>query len=200
MVDPELLASLIVFALVGTLTPGGATILIAASGARFGFRSSLPLLLGIVIGLASLVALAGAGIGTLLQSAPALQTAMRIAGSAYFLWLASKIARAGSPNLDRGDAAEPETVISGLVLLWLNPKGWTMALGASAAYSELAPSPATLALVMGGVFACAAGLALTFWCAGGLMLSRLLTTDRQWRILNITLALLLIASIAPMWL
>ncbi|MFP3325750.1 hypothetical protein R0K05_22090, partial [Planococcus sp. SIMBA_160] len=78
--------------------------------------------------------------------------------------------------------------------------GWTMALGASAAYSELAPSPATLALVMGGVFACAAGLALTFWCAGGLMLSRLLTTDRQWRILNITLALLLIASIAPMWL
>jgi threonine/homoserine/homoserine lactone efflux protein len=200
VVNSDLLASLIAFALIGTLTPGGATILIAASGARFGFRSSMPLLVGIVIGLASLVALAGAGIGTLLQSAPTLQLLMRAAGSAYLLWLAWKISQAGAPNIEAGGTAQPESVLSGLVLLWLNPKGWTMALGASAAYSELTNSPTALALLLGAVFAVASSLALTFWCAGGLMLSRTLKTERQWRILNVTLAILLVLSIVPMWL
>ncbi|HSK39283.1 MAG TPA: LysE family transporter, partial [Arenibaculum sp.] len=168
MMNSELLASLIAFALIGTFTPGGATVLIAASGARFGFRSSVPLLVGIVIGLASLVALAGAGIGALLQSAPTLQLLMRVGGSAYLLWLAWKIAQIGAPDIDGGATAQPESVLSGLVLLWLNPKGWTMALGASAAYSELTTDPTSLALLLGSVFAGASSLALTFWCASGL--------------------------------
>lgn len=200
MMNPDLLASLIAFALIGTLTPGGATVLIAASGARFGFRSSMPLLVGIVIGLASLVALAGAGIGALLQSAPTLQLLMRTAGSAYLLWLAWKIAHTGAPDIEGRATAQPESVLSGLVLLWLNPKGWTMALGASAAYSELTTSPTSLALVLGAVFAVASTLALTFWCASGLMLSRTLKTERQWQLLNLTLAVLLVLSIIPMWL
>lgn len=200
MMNPDLLASLIVFALIGTLTPGGATILIAASGARFGFRPSVPLLAGIVIGLASLVALAGAGIGTLLQSEPTLQMLMRAGGSAYLLWLAWKIAQIGAPDIEGGATAKPEGVLSGLVLLWLNPKGWTMALGASAAYSELTTSPMLLALMLGIVFALASSLALTFWCAGGLMMSRTLKTERQWRLVNTTLAVLLALSIVPMWL
>ena len=75
-----------------TVTPGGATLLATASGARFGLRRSLPLLAGIAAGLAAVVALAGAGLGSLLQAAPALQSAMRVAGSAYLLWLAWRIA------------------------------------------------------------------------------------------------------------
>lgn len=199
MINSDLLVSLIAFALIGTITPGGATVLIAASGARFGFRSSVPLLAGIVIGLASLVALAGAGIGTLLQSAPTLQLLMRIVGSAYLLWLAWKITQLGAPNLEAGSASRPEGVLSGLVLLWMNPKGWTMALGASAAYSELTSNPTSLALVLGVVFAVASTLALTFWCASGLMLSRTLKTEKQWRILNMILAALLALSVVPMW-
>ncbi len=37
------------------------------------------------------------------------------------------------------------------------------------------------------------------WLAG-LLLARLLRTERQWRVLNAVLGFLLVASIVPMWL
>ncbi len=105
-----------------TTTPGGATLLATASGARFGLRRSLPVLAGISAGLAALAASAGAGIGTLLQAAPVLQSGTRVAGSAYLLWLAWKIARAGAPDLRRAEGRSPLGFLSGVVLLWLNRK------------------------------------------------------------------------------
>ena len=88
---------LALFAFVATVTPGGATTLATASGARFGLRRSLPLISGIAIGLASLAAAASAGLGGLLLAAPAMRDLLKIAGSVYLLWLALKIARSGPP-------------------------------------------------------------------------------------------------------
>ena len=53
----QTLFSLIVFVIVATITPGGATTLATASGTQFGFRRSVPLLGGIALGLASLAAI-----------------------------------------------------------------------------------------------------------------------------------------------
>jgi threonine/homoserine/homoserine lactone efflux protein len=200
MTSWELFLSLLTFAVIGTITPGGANLLAAASGAQFGFQRSMPLLMGIVIGLASLVAAAAAGLAALLQSAPALQVAMRVVGSAYLLWLAWKIGQSGPPNIKSDSSATPTRFVAGLFLLWMNPKGWTMALGAAAAYAGLATSPIRLALLMGAVFGVAALVALSLWCTGGLMLARALRTERQWRIVNAALGLLLAVSIIPMWL
>jgi threonine/homoserine/homoserine lactone efflux protein len=193
---PDTLA-LLAFALSATTTPGGATLLATASGARFGLRRSLPLLAGISAGLAALAASAGAGIGTLLQAAPVLQSGMRVAGSAYLLWLAWKIARAGTPDLRRAEGRSPLGFLSGVVLLWLNPKGWMMALAASATYAGLAPSPASLALLLGTVFGIAAALSLMSWCAGGLVLARSLRTAAAWRAVNALLGVALAASVIP---
>jgi len=189
---------LIVFALVATLTPGGATTLATASGARFGFRRSLPLLAGIAAGLATLTAAAAAGLAGLML-APSLQLALKLAGSAYLLGLAWAIGRAGPPDL-KAEAAAPIGFLAGAGLLWLNPKGWAMALGAAAAFAMLAEGPAQLALLLGSAFGLAAALSLSLWCLAGLLLARLLRTDRQWRAVNAALGLLLAASVIPMWL
>ena len=103
----ELLVSLIVFAVVATATPGGATTLATASGAQFGFTRSVPLIAGIVTGLASLAATAGGGLGTIVQSVPELQAGLRITGSAYLLWLAWTIGRLGAPASRKVAAASP---------------------------------------------------------------------------------------------
>lgn len=197
---PELFLSLCFFAAVATVTPGGATLLAAASGTRFGFRRSVPLLAGLSIGLASLMAAAAIGLAALLQSAPALQLIIKAVGSAYLFWLAWKIAQSGAPDTNSGAAAAPVTFSAGLVLLWLNPKGWTMAFAAAAAYAELASSPLQIALLLGTVFGLAAVSALSLWCASGLVLGRTLRTERHWKIANMVLGLLLAASIVPMWL
>jgi threonine/homoserine/homoserine lactone efflux protein len=85
----DALLPLALFVVVSTITPGGATTLATASGAQFGFRRSVPLMAGIAAGLASLAAASAAGLASLLLAAPSLQTAMRVAGSGYLLWLAS---------------------------------------------------------------------------------------------------------------
>ena len=187
------------FAVVSTITPGGATTLATASGARFGFRRSVPLMAGIAVGLASLVAAAAAGLAGLLLAEPSLQVAMKATGSAYLAWLAWQVGRSGPPRLGAGPA-EPTAFLGGACLLWLNPKGWAMAFGAAASFAALADGPVRLAALLGVVFGAAAAASLSVWCLAGQLLARLLRTDRQWRVLNALLAILLVASILPMWL
>lgn len=192
------IAPLVLFAVVSTVSPGDATTLATASGSQFGFRRSIPLMVGIAVGLASLAAGAAAGLAGLLLAAPGLLLVMKAAGSAYLLWLAWKVARSGPPNLN-ATAAVPTTLLGGACLLWLNPKGWAMALGAAASFAMLANGPLQLATLLGATFGLAALVSLSLWCAAGIVLARLLKTPRQWRVLNGVLGLLLAVSIAPMW-
>lgn len=194
----ETILPLVLFALVATSTPGMATTLSTASGAQFGFRRSVPLMAGSAAGLATVAAAGAAGLAGLLAAVPSLQLAMKIAGSLYLVWLALKIGRSGPPNLDVA-MARPNSFLGGAGLQWMNPKGWAMGLGAAASFAALADGPLQLALLLGAVFGLAAAVSLSLWCVAGTLLARLLRTERQWRVLNIALGLLLAASIIPMW-
>jgi len=190
---------LVLFAAVATVTPGGATTVATASGAHFGFGRSVPLMAGIAAGLASMAAAAALGFAGMLLALPSLQVALKAIGTLYLLWLAWRIGRSGSPQLDK-DLARPQSFIGGIWLLWYNPKGWAMTSGAAVSFAALAATPAELALLLGTVFGIAAIVSLSLWCAAGQVLARRLTADWQWRVLNMLLALLLAASIIPMWL
>lgn len=191
--------SLFVFVLIATISPGGATALATASGAQFGFRRSIPLITGIAVGLASLAATSAAGLAGLFLALPTFQIVLKSVGSIYLVWLALKIGINGKPNLD-ARKEKPITFLSGAMLLWLNPKGWTMTLGAAASFSAVATKPSDLALILGLAFGVCAVFSLSVWSATGLMLARILRTDLHWRIANVTLGLLLAASIVPIWL
>jgi len=195
---PESLLPLILFAAIATGTPGAATTLATASGASFGFRRSVPLLAGIAFGLALLAAAAASGLATLLLAAPALHLALKIAGSAYLLWLAFQIGRKGRPQ-KLSDMAAPTSLLGGAFLQWLNPKAWAMTLGAAASFATQASSPGDLALLLGVAFGLAGMLSMVLWCSAGLMLAKVLRSERQWRVLNVSLGLLLALSIVPMW-
>jgi threonine/homoserine/homoserine lactone efflux protein len=190
---------LLLFVIVSTITPGGATTLATASGAHFGYRRSLPLMTGIAVGLASMAASAAAGLGSVILALPFLQFAMKAVGSLYLVWLAWRIGRSGPPHL-QADIARPTSFIGAVWLLWHNPKGWAMTLGAAASFATLATTPLQLGVLLGAAFGAAALLSLSLWCIAGLMLARLLRTDMQWRVLNVLLGLLLAVSIVPMWL
>jgi threonine/homoserine/homoserine lactone efflux protein len=194
----ETLLPPILFALISTITPGGATTLATASGVRFGYRRSVPLMAGIALGLASMAAASAAGLAGLLLALPMLQLAMKLAGSAYLLWLAWRIGNSGPPRF-AGDLGRPTRLVGGIWLLWCNPKAWAMTAGAGASFVALAASPLTLAVALGAVFGMAAILSLSLWCLAGQVLARLLRRDWQWRALNLALGLLLAASIIPIW-
>lgn len=121
--DTGLLLPLALFALTLAVSPGGATSLATSSGAQFGFRCSITLMVGISAGLATLAAIAGAGLSGLLMVAPSLQLAMKVIGTAYLLWLAWKIGNSGPPNL-LANMTNPLGFAAGVSLLWVNPKAW----------------------------------------------------------------------------
>ncbi|HWL80423.1 MAG TPA: LysE family transporter [Roseomonas sp.] len=188
---------LLLFAAIATITPGSATVMAIASGTRFGFARSLPLVAGLALGLGLMAAAAGGGLGAALLLAPAAQSMLRLAGTAYLLWLAWRIARSGAPHHE--EAAAPAGLLLGLLLTCQNPKAWAVTLGAAASYSGLASSPAGLALLLGVTFVSFALLALSFWCAAGGAMGRRLRGERQWAVANGLLGALLAGSVVPIW-
>ncbi|WP_451985606.1 LysE family translocator [Azospirillum endophyticum] len=194
----QTLDGLALFVLAATISPGGATTLATASGMNFGYRRSLPLILGISLGLACMAAAAAAGIEGIFVAVPAIQTAVKIAGTLYLLWLALQLSRTGSPKTT-GSVASPTSIAGGAWLVLYNPKGWAMTTGAAASFSSIADGPVETAALLGFAFGCFALFSLSVWCLGGQLLRRVLTRNWQWRALNIALALLLVASILPIW-
>lgn len=130
------LLPLVLFAITSTITPGGATTLATTSGAQFGFRRTVPLMLGISAGLATLASIAGAGLSGLLMAEPLLQVAMKLAGTGYLLWLAWRIGWSEPANL-RTKMVTPLAFAGGVGLLLVNPKAWAMVTGAAASLASL---------------------------------------------------------------
>ena len=193
----EVASGPLMFAFAATISPGGATTLATASGAQFGLRRSVPLICGIAVGLATLAGASAAGLGAVLHTVPGAQHILAAAGSLYLAFLAVRIAGNGSPE-SRGGISDPIGWMSGVGLLWLNPKGWAMTLGAAASFAGTSAGPLSLALILALVFAGASTLSLTLWCTAGTFLARLLTSQIRWRRFNILLAGLLLTSIVPL--
>ena len=195
----ETFLSFALFTIIATLSPGGATTLATASGVRFGYRRSMPLMLGIAAGLAILASAGATGLGALLQAVPALQVAIKLVGTVYLLWLAVQIWNAGRPQDPDSAGQAPHGFLTGVALLLLNPKGWAMTMAAAASFAALSAEPLMLAAIMAATFASAAVASLSVWCLGGTLLARTLSTEAQWRFVNRGLGALLTASIVPLW-
>ncbi len=69
--SPDVLLALTTFAVVSSLTPGPNNLMLMTSGVNFGFRRTIPHMLGIELGFGLLLLAVGAGLGALLHSAPA---------------------------------------------------------------------------------------------------------------------------------
>ena len=83
----EILA-LAAFGLVASGTPGPNNILLWASGMQFGFRASIPNVLGTSLGLGTMALGTAAGIGVLVTTVPQIELALKAIGSIYLLYLA----------------------------------------------------------------------------------------------------------------
>lgn len=195
---PMIFLPLFMFVVASTFSPGGATSLATASGARFGLGRSLPLIFGIAVSLAFVAAIAAFGLGNLIARRASLQVVVKSLGSGYLLWLAWRIARSGAPA-SGAQLGQPLGLFRAIPLLLLNPKSWAMAVSAAAAFTPLAGSPGALAVLLGLSFGIAASVSLTLWCALGVLLARMLRTPRHWRWFNLSMAALLVLSIIPTW-
>ena len=97
----EFLVPFSLFAIAGSITPGPNNIMLTASGANFGFRRTLPHLLGVCLGFPVMALAIGLGLSRLFEELPIAHTVLKVVGSAYLLWLAWRVATAGDQELSQ---------------------------------------------------------------------------------------------------
>lgn len=194
----DLLMALVVFAFVSSITPGPNNMMLLASGVNFGFRRSVPHMLGIGIGFMVLLLATGLGLGQLLERFPVIYTTLKYVGAAYMLWLAWKIANSG-PMADQPtqNAGTPMSFLGAAAFQWVNPKAWVMAVTAMATYTNPNQYLVTVVLVT-LIFGAVNIPSVSTWTVFGVGLRRFLTDPKLCRIFNITMALALVASLWPL--
>lgn len=190
----EIILALTAFAFVSSVTPGPNNLMLMASGANFGFRRTVPHLLGVSIGFSVMVLALGVGVAGLFALVPQAWTVLKLVSVAYMLWLAWKIAHAAAPKA-REAGGRPLTFLQAAAFQWVNPKAWAMALTALSVYAPL-PGLAGV-VVVSGVFGPINLLCISLWVLIGQGMARFLTGQVRLRAFNWTMAALLLASLYP---
>jgi threonine/homoserine/homoserine lactone efflux protein len=191
----DLLVPLALFAFVTSITPGPNNLMLLASGATFGFRATIPHLLGVGAGFVAMLVLTGLGLLALFEQAPWLHTALKALCLVYLMWLAWKIATATRPDT-AGSRARPMTFLQAVAFQWVNPKAWAMATSAVSLYAP--DRSVTAVLIVGLVFGAVNLPSVGTWTLAGERLGALLEVPRRVRAFNIVMAVLLVLSVLPM--
>nr|CAD6412279.1 LysE family translocator [Rhizobium sp. Q54] len=192
----ETFLALVLFAFTTSITPGPNNMMLFASGVNFGFRRTIPHMLGIGAGFLSLLIGVGLGLGALMQSVPLVYTILKFAGGAYLLWIAWKIGT--SRSLSEGEAgARPMTFLGAAAFQWVNPKAWIMAVTAMATYTNPTYYVPTVLLV-GVAFALVNLPSVSTWAGFGSALREWLSVPARLKWFNVTMAVLLVISLWPM--
>ena len=193
MTNDLLLLWLAAFALMGS--PGPATLSLAGIGRAFGFRRGLAYLLGIILGTTGVLLLIATGVTATILAQPLLVRALSILAAIYILYLAWKIAKApvGARAIEAEDVPR---LWPGLALSLANPKAFAAigAVYASHTLFEQSLISDTVAKVAALTFVII--VVNTAWLAFGSLFSNLLTHPRLGRIVNVSFAIMLVASVA----
>jgi threonine/homoserine/homoserine lactone efflux protein len=189
MFDPLAYAT---YSFVMSITPGPNNVMLTASGANFGFRRTLPHMLGISSGCALQIMAVCAGLGALFHHWPVLQTVLQWAGAVYLLYLGWKLL--GSGEVRQGHANEPIGFWQAAAFQFVNPKAWVMSLTAAALFlptdiSVLAACGYLVAVMVLINLPC-----IAIWALFGSSLRSFLTRPARRTGFNIVMALALAAT------
>jgi len=193
----DLLLAFALFAFVTSVTPGPNNTMLLASGVNFGFRRTVPHILGISSGFLVLVLAVGLGLGAVFEAYPVLYRVLRYLGAAYLLYLAWNIARSGPVSQEIDGKGRPLGFWGAAAFQWVNPKAWVMALGAISTYTPLQGYFFNV-VVIASLFALINAPSVGVWAGFGSVLRNVLRDPRWLRVFNYAMALLLVISLYPL--
>ena len=186
--------ALALFAFVTSVTPGPNNMMLMASGANFGLARTVPHALGVALGFAAMAMILGAGLMQVFVWFPWLHDVLLVVSIAFMAYLAWKLLAASAPGSGtvRGT---PVTFLQAAAFQWVNPKAWAMALTALSTYS--ADQSFRSVVIVSLLFAAINLPSVFVWVVAGREVRRWLTNPARLRVFNITMALLLLASLWP---
>lgn len=188
--------ALLTFALVSSITPGPNNTMLLISGVNFGFRRTLPHLVGVTIGFGILVMMAGLGLAEIFNQWPLLYTVLRYGCAAYLIYLAWQMLRSTQVQL-KDSAKKPVSFVQAAMFQWANPKAWVMAIVGVTTYVPKSHYLINIAMLISIllVFVFLSGSA---WALFGNWIQRFIHRPHYLRIFNVAMSALLIFSLYPL--
>ncbi len=193
----DLFISLLTFAAVSSMTPGPNNTMLLTSGVNFGFSRTRPHMMGVTFGFTIMIVAVALGAGRILTAYPPLYLSLQIISIVYLLWLAWRIASAGTSDPMLNAKARPMTFFEAALFQWVNPKGWMVAISVATHYV----SPETLwanIAVLSATFFSVSLISTSSWAFFGTSLQPLLADQRKIKIFNVAMAVALVASLLPL--
>ncbi len=181
------------FALAGS--PGPATLSLAATGAAFGARRGLGYMAGIVIGMVVVMCIIATGVTGMTLAIPGATPVVASLAGAYIVYLAYRIATAPPLAENTGQHRQP-SFVGGVFLSLVNPKGYAAMAALFSGFvlvGERLHLDAALKIVILVAIIIAVDVA---WLFVGAALTRLFREPGINRAINVTFAVLLVASVA----
>jgi len=194
----SLLLSLFTFAMTTTLSPGPNNIMVLSSGLTFGYKKTIPHMLGVIIGFPLMLIVIGLGAGILFEKFPLALLLLKYTGIIYLLWMSYKIfTTTNNYEREEENSSKPFTFMQSALFQWFNPKAWIMGTTVISIYVSIQEESFYQILSISFMYLFTTFIGMNIWVAGGIFLKRFISNPRFVKNLNKVLALLLIVSIIP---
>ena len=191
----EIIMALTLFAFASSISPGPNNLMLMSSGANFGFRKTLPHMLGVGLGFTLMVALVGMGIMQVFDLYPSSYLILKWCSVVYLIYLSYKVATASAPDKKQLNTSKPFSFIQAVLFQWVNPKAWTMALTSIGIYAPQRDTSSVIIVAL--VFGAVNLPSISVWVVLGQKLQKILSSVKRLRIFNAVMATLLLASLYP---
>ncbi len=190
----SMLVAIATFTLSSVMTPGPNNIMLLSSGLTFGYKKTIPHMIGIIIGFPLMVVLVGLGIGVVFERYPQLFEVVKYAGAFYMFYLAYKIAT-NTTKYDKSTKSRALTFWQSAVFQWVNPKAWVMAISSTTIFVNDIEHSFSQVLMIAFIYLLSGIVSTNSWALGGVAMQKLLTNDKYIKIFNTTMAMLLCLSV-----
>jgi len=195
--NPDQYLPLIAFTVVMIGTPGPNNLMLMSAGANFGFRRSIPHIVGIIVGCQVLLWSIALGLGQLLEAYPQAALLLKACGGMFLLYMAYQLARPRKSKLEVDQEIKPLTFMQAALFQWVNPKAWLMLVTVISTFSNREHFFGSVSII--AVFFFFMGFPLiSAWNIGGVALKSWLHQGQRLLRFNRAMAVLLLLSMYPM--
>ena len=193
---PEIL-SLSLFMFVTSCSPGPNNVVASHSGFNHGIKKSIPLMLGVIFGFTTMLAIVNFGLINIFNIYPIIQKILIGTGTIFLIYLAYKISF--SKSSDNNKNLKPVNFMETFFYQFLNPKAVIVAIIAVSTYVKAGDNfynYSIWVLVIAFLFSI---ISILFWSFLGKFLRKFATNEKFIKLFNYVMSALLLSCIATFY-
>ena len=184
---------LILFGIATAFTPGPNNILSSYSGFNFGFKKTIPLMLGVILGWTTMLTVMASGLIIIFQKYIFLQSIIKILGTIFLIYLAYKIAFSSTNESD--NIKKPVLFFDTFLFQFINPKGVMVAMIAVSTFIDVQNNYLRDATIVIITYFFMAIFSVSSWCLLGKYLRKFATSKNFIKKFNYIMSFLLIVCV-----